>query len=329
MIIQATVYRRNEKYRVAGRIRRSRGIALVSVLWVIALLSILALGVSSEIRTETRSISNLLRLTQAQYAAEGGVDLAIANLFTSSPARWPVDGAVQQVRIAKAAVRIAIYDETGRIDLNYAEPWLLNKLLASVNVGADERLLLVDAILDWRDSDNLRRLNGAEDDTYFAAGMPYGAKDAKFDNVDELGLVFGMRPEIVQAIKPVLTVYSGRPGVNSAVASAQVLRVLSGGGTDGLERYGERLGSPSAQASDLANSARAGAEFSGSFFSIHVEARIDAKIVARVAATVQLTDARNRYRIVTWSQPFDAEFPYEAPEQIAAMLNPERRVPHD
>ncbi len=329
MIIQATVYRRNKKYQSAGRIRRTRGIALVSVLWVVALLSIVALGVSSEVRTETRSISNLLQLTQAQYAAEGGVDLAIANLFTSSPARWPVDGTVQKVRIAKAAVRIAIYDETGRIDLNYAEPWLLNKLLASANLGAHERLLLVDAILDWRDSDNLRLLYGAEDYSYFAAGMPYGAKDAKFDNVDELGLILGMRPEIVQAIKPVLTVYSGRAGVDSAVASAQVLSVLSGSGSDGLEQDGERLGSPPAQESHLQNSARAAAEFSGSFFSIHVEARIDAKIVARVAATVQLIDARNRYRIVAWSQPFDADFAYEAPEQVAAMLNPEWRVQHD
>jgi general secretion pathway protein K len=45
---------------------------------------------------------------------------------------------------------------------------------------------LVDAILDWRDEDDLHLVNGAEDPDYKAAGLPYGAKDGPFDSLEEL-----------------------------------------------------------------------------------------------------------------------------------------------
>ena len=54
-------------------------------------------------------------------------------------------------------------DETAKIDLNAAGEVLLRGLFTSVG-GADPDLALrlVDAVMDWRDADDLRRPNGAE-----------------------------------------------------------------------------------------------------------------------------------------------------------------------
>ncbi len=86
---------------------RMHGIALVSVLWVVTLLAIVATGLSSHVRTETRMVGNTIGLLQAQYAVEGGVELAALNLMYPQTARWPVDGSIREVNIGDARVRIA------------------------------------------------------------------------------------------------------------------------------------------------------------------------------------------------------------------------------
>ena len=56
-----------------------QGIALVGVLWIVALLSMVALGVSFTVRSEIRMARNMLSLAQAQYAAEGAIELAVSS----------------------------------------------------------------------------------------------------------------------------------------------------------------------------------------------------------------------------------------------------------
>ena len=57
-----------------------------------------------------------------------------------------------------------------------------------------ERDIIVDSILDWKDSDNFHRVNGAEDDYYESLPTPRTCKDAHFDTVEELLLVRGITP---------------------------------------------------------------------------------------------------------------------------------------
>jgi general secretion pathway protein K len=77
-------------------------------------------------------------------------------------------------------------------------------------LAAEDAVTLSDRIADFRDIDNLRRLHGAEDPEYLAAGLTAGAKDAAFDTVGELGQVLGMTPALVEAVTPFVTVYNGR-----------------------------------------------------------------------------------------------------------------------
>jgi type II secretory pathway component PulK len=66
--------------------------------------------------------------------------------------------------------------------------------LMEVNTGLSP--YLVDAIKDWRDTDDLRRVSGAESDTYETKIPPYTAKNGPIDDLKELLLVEGMTPEI-------------------------------------------------------------------------------------------------------------------------------------
>jgi general secretion pathway protein K len=124
------------------------------------------------------------------------------------------------------------------IDLNQAPRNLLAGLLAAVGIPVEDQDPLLDAILDWRDEDDLHLLNGAEDPDYEAAGRPYGAKDGPFDSVEELQQVLGFDRDLYRLLAPALTVDSGRERVVGELAPPLVQAALEGLSLEELE---ERL----------------------------------------------------------------------------------------
>ncbi|MEE8527979.1 MAG: PilX N-terminal domain-containing pilus assembly protein [Gammaproteobacteria bacterium] len=284
----------------------STGIALVGALWVIALLSIIVAGVSATTRSEVKVVRNLITATQAQYAAEAGLNLAIVRLLSPQSAGLLTDGSIHEFEVANTQIRLAATDEAGKIDLNHAPPELLNFLLTGVGIPYEHSLAIVDAILDFRDGDHMRHLQGAEDEDYQLAGLPYEAKDADFETVSELRLVPGMNATIYAAIEPVLTVHSRHQGINPSVASLTALRILSGGdyeavGTYIAERDPTRVnftgyGAPGFIPGSFVTSA------AGQAYTIDVESRTETGTVAQLSATVaiQRGGKRARYAIVNW-----------------------------
>ena len=61
--------------------------------------------------------------------------------------------------------------------------------------------IIVDSILDWIDTDDLHRLNGAESDYYQSLPNPYKAKNGRLDTLEELLLIKGMSPDILFGTK--------------------------------------------------------------------------------------------------------------------------------
>ena len=82
------------------------------------------------------------------------------------------------------------------------------------------------AIQDWRDADDLKRPNGAEEADYRAAGKTYKPANAPFDTVGELARVLGVTPGLVARIADSVTVYAKQPGINTATASREVLLAI-------------------------------------------------------------------------------------------------------
>lgn len=215
-----------------------RGIALVSVLWVMVLLSLMAVTLSVNSRSSGQQATNMVGEAEARHAVEGGIQLAMMNIMaTKENYAWLPDGSPYEVWLGESRLTVAIFDENGKIGLNAATPEILEGLLVAAEVEEDKIAPLVDAILDWRDADDLRRLNGAEDEDYLAMGREEGAKDAPFENVDELKLVLGMEPEIYRTIRHAVTVQNKRLAITPQFAPRLVLLALPGADEQLIDDY--------------------------------------------------------------------------------------------
>ncbi|AGA88927.1 type II secretory pathway, component PulK [Thioflavicoccus mobilis 8321] len=219
------------------------GIALVLVLWVIALLTVMALGLTATQRTETALSRNQVDAARFRALAEAAVDYAVYRLLTDEPTEpasmpdgedvggvsaWVPDGQPHLWTFGGETLEIRIENEASRFDLNVVERDQLEALFLALAVDPDEAGALADRILDWRDEDDLPRLLGAEDDDYMAAGYPYGAKDEPFASAEELQQVLGMTPALYRAVAPGLTVDGDGGDVDETFASPLVLAALRG-----------------------------------------------------------------------------------------------------
>jgi general secretion pathway protein K len=208
-------------------IGRQRGIALIAVLWVMTLLAAIAGAFMISTRTEVRVAQNLVGQAQARALADAGVQRAIAGLLApESDRRWMADGRVYSWEFAGGHVDIAIEDEGGKVDLNAAPIEMLAGIFKAVGIPAPKAQALADAIADWRDEDELRRPDGAEDAEYRAAGLAHGTPDRPLEANEVLLNVLGVTPEIYQRVAPWVTVYSRGSGVNPATASRTALAAV-------------------------------------------------------------------------------------------------------
>jgi general secretion pathway protein K len=208
---------------------RSRGIAFVLVLWVIAMLAILLGSFSLVSRTENLQSRHLFDTTQARYAAEAGLNLAVYELRKSDPGeRWVGDGRPYHFGYGDADIEVSITDDSGKIDINASagNGDLLVNLFATRGVPLDKAQQLSDAIQDWIDPDDATRPNGAEIGEYKAAGLSYGPKNAPFDTVSELQQVLGMTYELYEKIEPGITIYSGRSTPGASFGNAVALQAM-------------------------------------------------------------------------------------------------------
>jgi general secretion pathway protein K len=185
------------------------GIALIAVLWMLTLLSVIAISLSLETRSSARIVRNTADNAAARAAADAGIQRAILDLVTVPDAKkFRTDGTVYNWRFANSTVHMSVQDEASKVDLNKAPEAALAALFASLGVDPGKTQSLVDAIADFRDPDNLMRPQGAEEADYRAVGLAWGPKNAPFEGVEELQQVLGMTAEIYQRAAPNLTIYS-------------------------------------------------------------------------------------------------------------------------
>lgn len=203
-----------------------KGIALVLILWVLALLSVIAGEFSYAMRTEVNITRNVMEQTQAYYVALAGINAAIGELIRNDvirqrlapsdertkmewgrgraeeeePAedegRWRINVDMAPVSFGAGEFRVRIDNESGKININGANEQLLKMMMDAFDMKDEERSIIVDSILDWRDKDDLHRTNGAENAYYNALAEPYDCKNDAFDSVEELLMVRGITREL-------------------------------------------------------------------------------------------------------------------------------------
>ena len=201
--------------------------AIVTVIWGVALLSTIAVSFLWTATGSHRLVRNSLDLTRMEALSEAAVHRAALGLLESRPAaRWRRDGVPYEFSFDGIPITVRVQDELGRIDVNRADGSLLIRLFESAGLDAQSASVLVDRILDWRDTGPLKRLNGAKEREYRDAGYAYRPRSGAFQSLDELKLVLGMTPDLFRRVERALTIYSGRQFIDAAVAPREVLLAL-------------------------------------------------------------------------------------------------------
>ncbi len=213
--------------RTPPRTNSMRGVALVLVLWAIALMAVLLGSFAMIAHTENLESRHVFDTVTARYDAEVGLERAVYEMRNADPAqRWVADGRPYEFEFDGARVSVELTDESGKIDLNSADATMLTSLFISVGVDLDRAQALSDAIQDWRDPDDVPRAQGAEANEYRAAGFAYVPRNAPFQTVSEVQQVLGMNYELYQKIEPAVTIYSNNGTPNPAFAPLEALRAL-------------------------------------------------------------------------------------------------------
>ena len=216
---------------------RARAVILPVVLFVLVLIGLLAAMFAFQVHADLASSQAVAYRIQSRLAAEAGVErvkllLRAArfnrNVWYNNPDlfnRIIVSAHGRDSRTAgtneefdetmvyrfsivaddptddKDFVRFGITDESAKLNLNTATAAQMLKLVSRA-VGENDQIdpqAIVDAIIDWRDSDANPSGEdaGTEGDYYRSLDKPYRVKNGPFDTVEELLLIKGVTPAVL------------------------------------------------------------------------------------------------------------------------------------
>jgi general secretion pathway protein K len=216
-----------------------RGFALIAVMLVLALLAVVVTEFAFSARLEASMVRAYRDGVQARHLAEAGVQQAIREILSQSqvaaldedghlvfyralpgqttPLRLP---ALPRTRVGLGPGEFSyrISDEAARISVNGAGPDRLERLLAALEVERAQRDIIKDSLLDWRDTNELHRVHGAESDFYLRLPAPYRSRNGNIQDVSELLQIRGVTRELYVGM-------DGRPGLGDLVTALGVTAV--------------------------------------------------------------------------------------------------------
>lgn len=221
---------------------RQRGVALITVLLVVALVTVICAALLLRQQLAIRSTGNQLLVRQAQYYAEGGELLAQA-LLRRDQEQGVVDNLAEPWANPKlqfpldegGELRLRIEDLAGRFNLNSLAisgeegelaALRFRRLLQQLQLS----LAYADRLQDWLDTDQeASGSSGAEDDQYLLLDPPYRTGTGRIADASELRLLLGMTEADYRRLAPFVAALPSQTELNINTASAQVLACLGEG----------------------------------------------------------------------------------------------------
>lgn len=315
------------------KVLSDKGIALLLVLWIVVLLSMAALSLSLLTRTEALSTLSAKEEVEFKYLAEAGIRRGVMELMyrqaNPNPLTLPegfevfqCDGRAYTDAMGEGRYRLRITDESGKINLNMLNDdtgVLLKNLLMNGGVAEEQAAVIVDSVLDWKDKDDLHRLNGAEDNYYQSLPKPYKARNDAFGSLEELVFVRGVTPAILRGdaerkgLMAYCTIFTKVSKVNLNTAPPEVLKAVPGMTDAMLERilqYRDLKPAEKTQpiagwiGADLATINPYVSTTGSNIYAIESEGyRKDEKRRYAVRATVVL-EGMQKYRIIDYRSPY-------------------------
>jgi general secretion pathway protein K len=209
----------NDARKSAGVASDQHGFALVAVMFVLALLAVVVTELAFSMRLETAMVRTYRDTILARHLAEAGIQQGIRELLADAGVQGlDGDGQVVFYRVAQTGAKpqplpelprshvplgpgefsYRITDEEARLNLNMGlgQRILLDRLLTLLGVEKQQRDIIKDSLLDWRDRNDLAQINGAESDYYLQLPVPYRPRNGNLQDVSELLEIRGITPEL-------------------------------------------------------------------------------------------------------------------------------------
>lgn len=197
-----------------------RGFALLTVLWLVALLGGVTSGVLLLVRREQRLSTNRGQITRIRWAQNACLAILQARF-----AEHPEVRVIDSTELGHGVwCRATVTDLAARVNLNLATGAILRAVL-----GSDS---LVAAVMDWRDADSVPEARGAER-PWYAARQRDGPRDGPFRSVRELRLVRGFEGASLTWLDSAFTV-EGDGRINPNLVSPAILRAHPGFDTEAI-----------------------------------------------------------------------------------------------
>lgn len=223
-----------------------RGVALLLALLILALLVALILEFDGEARREYRDAAAFRDNFKAQTLTRAAIQAARAVLqqdflkdkqagesYDSPTDLWAMP--IKNYAIGDGFLSAQIEDERGKLNLNDLAAAAGDAIQKKTKIDRFKRLFellqispdLVDAVVDWVDSDENQEPAGAESLYYQSQRPPYRAANAPLLGLGDLRLIKGFTPDIADRLSRYVTVFSD-PGsaVNLNTADALVIQAL-------------------------------------------------------------------------------------------------------
>ena len=219
--------------------KNERGFVLLAVLLVLTLLAVVVTELAFSARLEASMVRSYRDAVLGRHLAEAAVQQAIREIATpaqvaaldeagqlvfyralpgqTTPTRLP---ALPRARVAlgpgEFSYRIA--DESARLAINAVGADRVDRLLETLGIDRTRRDIITDSLQDWRDTNDLHRLHGAESAFYLALPVPYRARNGNLQDSTELLQVRGVTPDLYWGA-------GERPGLGELVTAAAVSAV--------------------------------------------------------------------------------------------------------
>lgn len=182
-----------------SNIQKSRGAALMAVLWLIAILAMACMATLRVISFDMELASAKVHGSRARQVAEMGIAVGSNPVVKrSDPILHYEDGGAGEGYDAK------VISEGGRFNINAIilqdDKALLKSMFMDWGLELDAAQEVADALADWIDSDDDEQLNGAEKTYYEGEGRINQPFNRPFYDVNEVALVRGM--DLVEAVRP-------------------------------------------------------------------------------------------------------------------------------
>jgi general secretion pathway protein K len=290
----------------------SGGFILIAVLWILGGLAVLAAIYTLYVVNTASSRQVGSDRLQADASISAALELTAYYIGAVKPPERPTSGSFN-FRAGNAAVAVAFVSEAARVDLNFAPQPLLAGLFRTLGAAPDAAEVYAGRVVGWRSpavSQNVDLDPGKETTDYRNAGRGYDPRLAPFVNVQELWLLLGLPPALVERALGFVTVFSGLPTVNVMDAAPEIVAALPGMTPERLDailaqravhpvdanRVLQMLGPAQASATALGGNAT----------RVKVQVLLaDGRRVNAEAVILLLEDAPDPYRVLSWTDDFD------------------------